>query len=326
MGTALLVVDEGGVIAFANESAAVLLELSTEALMGGSLSTVFAPLSSLTEALSTSGERRGEVQRNDQLLGYRLTQIEADDARRFAITFQDITELRSLRAERDRLLRLATLGDALPTILHELRNPIASITTSVEVALEESLGLPTQKLLHAILCESRRISVSLEGLGVVARQLRAPRPQPVDYAIREACRLMESRARESGVMLADRVPHLPLLPFDGAAMRAVIFNLVANAIHACVAGDVITVVLELRRAPETLVVSVRDTGSGMDAATLEECRTLFFTTRRSGSGIGLALCNQLAEEAGGQLTVQSRAGQGTTVKLELPVLAGHGDE
>lgn len=324
MGTALLVVDEVGVIAFANESAAVLLESSTEALSGGSLSSAFAPVRSLIEGLSTE-EHRGEVQRNDRLLGYRLTRVETEEGERFAITFQDITELRSLRGERDRLLRLATLGDALPTILHELRNPIASITNSVEVALEESLGLPTQKLLHAILCESRRISVSLDGLGVVARQLRAPRPQPVDYAVREACRLMEARAREAGVMLADRVPHLPLLPFDGAAMRAVIFNLVANAIHACVSGDVITVVLELRRAPDTLCVSVRDTGSGMDEATLKECRTLFFSTKRSGSGIGLALCNQLVDEAGGDLIVESLPGQGTTVKLELPVLDGQGD-
>lgn len=232
------------------------------------------------------------------------------------VLFQDISQLTTLRQERDRLLQLAAINAVLPSILHEIRNPIGAITTTIEVMIEEAPAA-TQADLHAILTVLRQLSLTLQGVGAVGRELRCDRPCVVDLPIEEAARVLEAKARSRGVSLVCRVESMPLLALDPAVLRAIVGNLVENALAATASGGRVLVTAQYGAGMFRL--RVRDNGRGMDPEVLAHATDLFFTTKPLGSGIGLSLCARAVETAGGQLRIDSNVGLGTTVDIELPI-------
>lgn len=329
--TAIVILDRDARILVANEHAGALLGRGPMALTGRLLGDLLDGVADLSyRATHPDAERHGEATLEHpsgqrRIFSYTVGSVE-ESARRgndwcYSIVFQDITEVARLRRERDRLLKLATVGEVMPTILHELRNPIAAITTSVEVAMEDMNPGPLQELLYAVLTEARRIDVSLQGLGAAERRLRSERHEPVDHAVREAARIVSGRAAKAGITVLVDVPSMPLLRFDPAAVRAVVFNLMNNSLQFSSPGDTLSVGARLVQGEQGQLFElwVQDTGSGMDEETLAHCTELFFSTRHSGSGIGLSLCKKVTEEAGGRFRVESRLGEGTRVELSLPL-------
>lgn len=223
-----------------------------------------------------------------------------------------------LREERDRLLRLAAVGEVLPSLLHELRNPIAGVTTALEVLIEEMEPGEVRDTLHALLGELRRAQLTLQGIGTADRALRGDGSHhAIDHALRDACRVMSASAREAGVELRTDIPDLPLLPIDAPALRGVLFNLLNNAIAATRGKGTVDVIVRLDGS--TLNVVVRDDGVGMKPEVRARCTELFFTTKARGSGIGLALARRTLESVGGSIDIESEPGKGTTVTLSIPV-------
>ncbi len=204
-------------------------------------------------------------------------------------------------------------------MLHEIKNPLAAITTAVEVLLEEVDEGHLRTELTAVLGEVRRIKLALEGIGLFRTELHSTRRSAVDRSLREAFLVIEPQLRAKGIQGLLRVPDLPPLLLDSSVVRAFFFNLVTNAIHACEPGAEITA--SARLDGETFELVVKDTGCGMSPEVLARCRELFYTTKSNGSGIGLALCASVAEGAGGELAIASRPGAGTTVTVRLPVRA-----
>lgn len=233
------------------------------------------------------------------------------------VVFQDISRVEQLQRERDKLMSLAAIGEALPSLLHELKNPLAAITAAVEVLAEEVEPGYVADQLHAILSEVRRMKLGFEGFGAVHGLLRSKRDSAIDFAIREACRVLEPRLRNAGVVFRHDVADLPLLPLDPAMVRALVFNFVTNALHACNDGG--AVLLHAHLLDRTLNLVVVDTGGGMTPSVLERATELFFTTKQSGSGIGLALCARAVEVAGGELDLSSVPGFGTSVSVRVPI-------
>ncbi|MEZ4468483.1 MAG: ATP-binding protein [bacterium] len=251
-------------------------------------------------------------------MGYEVSEG-ADNT--LVLLFQDITEQVRTRTERDRLLQLATVDEVLPTVLHELRNPLAAVTLAVEVLLEECEPRDDPELteaLHTVLAELRRMSLVFQGIGVGGRSLRMTQVAAVDVAVREVARIMDRLAQQSGVTLHVDVQVLPLLPFDPAVVKAIVFNLLSNSIYACHQGGHIKVSLRPRTS-SSLLLRVTDDGHGMSADVLSDCTRPFFTTRANGSGLGLVVCREAVEEAGGTLDIRSAPGQGTRVSIELPL-------
>jgi signal transduction histidine kinase len=160
--------------------------------------------------------------------------------------------------------------------------------------------------------------LGLQGLGAVGRSLRGGGHEAIDHAIEETVRVVQSAALQSGIRVHHASAFLPLLPFDAAVMRAIVFNLVSNAVHACATGGEVTVRAALR--PHGIFeLEVADTGTGMPPDVVARCTELFFTTKRHGSGIGLALCDRAVRGAGGTLSVDSAVGRGTTFTVRIPI-------
>lgn len=240
------------------------------------------------------------------------------------IAFQDITPFEQMQRDRDRLLQLASISEVMPAVLHELKNPLAGITLMTELLLEDAAPENRDRL-HAVLSELRRLSLTIDGLGRFRHEVRSSRHHAIDHSLREAFALLEPQAASRGIRCTVDVKDMPLLPFEPAAVRAVLFNLVTNAIHACKAGEHIEVMAAFDRPTTTLTLTVADTGPGMPPEVKAHCTELFFTTKAKGSGIGLALCAGVAEAVGGRLTIDSGVGQGTRISLAFPITPGGAD-
>ncbi|MFO0659325.1 MAG: ATP-binding protein [Polyangiaceae bacterium] len=108
---------------------------------------------------------------------------------------------------------------------------------------------------------------------------------------------------------------------DSSLLRQVFDNLVGNAVQAMGGGGTLTIgVNELvMDGLEGVVVTISDTGEGMDTMVRNRARTPFFTTRPSGTGLGLAIVDRIIDAHGGTMTLESRAGEGTTVTVFLPI-------
>ncbi|MEZ4250951.1 MAG: HAMP domain-containing sensor histidine kinase [Polyangiales bacterium] len=225
----------------------------------------------------------------------------------------------SLRTERDRLLQLAAVGEVLPSLLHELRNPIASVTVALEVLIEELPPGEVQDTLHALLGELRRAQLTLQGIGTAANcSLNSEGShQVIDLALEDACRVMSANAREAGIDLRVHVDAFPLLPLNAASLRGVLFNLLHNAIAATSRGGFVEVRGHLEGS--VLRVVVEDSGVGMTPEVLARCTETFFTTKARGSGIGLALAKRTVESVGGWIDISSEPGEGTSVELWIPI-------
>ncbi len=316
-----LLVTRGDMIDYANPRAAALLgrvDLEGESLRALGLPACDGacdgacdedPIRFEHEIVAADGERRR--------LGFTVSRFPSGtDLGGRLLLFQDISQFDGVRRERDRLLQLAAIHAVLPSILHELRNPITAITTTVEVMIEDAPAT-MQGDLHAILCELRQISLTLQGVGAVGRELRCDRDSVVDLPIEDTVRVLEGKARARGVALDVAVDTMPLLRLDPAVLRAVVGNLVVNAVAACSAGDRVSI--RAGFADDTFSLVVQDTGRGMTPEVLARATELFFTTKALGSGIGLSLCSRAVEQAGGELEITSEPGHGTSVAITIPL-------
>jgi two-component system, NtrC family, sensor histidine kinase HydH len=326
LATAVMVVDREGRIDFANARALAVLRMSAAAVLDAPIERILAPFDVLKRAAESGGdEARQSLPLPDSgevIIGYRAQRMSepATGVVRYVVVFQDITQWERMREERDRLMRLAAVSEVLPAVLHELKNPLAAIGTAVELLVEDCKEEEFRERLHAVLPEIRRMSLTLEGIGSVGRDLSSVRCGAVDHALRESFKVLERQAHERGISFVCEVPDMPLLPFDVAMIRAIAFNLLTNAIHACPQGKSIRLRAALtQQEPCELRISVEDTGRGMSPDVAARCRELFFTTKTRGSGIGLALCDRAVSATGGTLHVESQLGVGTKVSLSVPV-------
>ncbi len=321
LDAAVVVVEANGSIAYATDRAASILKTQRDQLLGASVAKLIAPLDELRAEEPAEERRKVRLPQNeDVVVGYRTAAVgEQKSPTHWAVVFQDITSWETLKDERDRLMRLAAVSEVLPSILHELKNPLAAIGTAVEILLEECPPGDIQTDLHSVLTEIRRMSLTLEGIGSVGRGLRAQSYGAVDHAMLQTAKVLSRQAEERGITIDCDVPAMPLLPFDVATIRAILFNLVTNAIHACSSGDSVKVSARLVEDGRRLKMAVEDTGKGMPSAVVERCRDLFYTTKPRGTGIGLALCDRAVKSAGGVLEVDSELGRGTRIRLEVPV-------
>ncbi len=319
LSAGVLLVAADGRITYANPAAAEILRRSLDHIVGRSVADALAPLEFLlAQAVRGGGGPELSVERGDGtqvVVGYSVSAANLGGAR--SVLFQPKHEVLALRQERDRLLQMAALGDALPSILHELRNPLAAVTSALEVLIEDC-DPSLHKDLHAILWEVRRMNLSLQGVGGLVRPMHAKHHVAVDLAVTEACRILEPTAEKHGVRLSAEVPSLPLLPLDWGVVSGVVFNLTKNAIDACEQGGNVLVRATLE-PDDSFAIEVRDDGVGMNSEVLSRCRELFYTQKPTGSGIGLALCQRMAESAGGTLSIVSAPGEGTLVRLSVPL-------
>lgn len=327
LSAAVLVLDVQGVVTFANKRAHDILGRAEIDILGRPIAELLVPLDFIREAASSSPEERfrARIKRPDAsvvVVGFRPNLVEIAGEKRFAIVVQDIGGVEKVREERDRLMQIVGVSEILPAILHELKNPLAAIDNAVELCIEELHEGRAREDLHAILGEIRRMELTIEGLGSMDRDLHSSRVFAIDEALREVVRVLDRQTAPRTIALLADIHPMPLLPFAGSVVRSIAFNLITNAIHACSAGNTISVVARIVKdaaGDSAFEMCVEDDGVGMSPAVRERCREPFFTTKPKGTGIGLALVDRIIKQAGGDLTIASVLAAGTSVQIRVPV-------
>jgi PAS domain S-box-containing protein len=239
----------------------------------------------------------------------------------------DISERRSIEQAARQHEKLAVLATLSAGIAHELNNPIGIISTRLELMLDEAEthGLPGEVVedLNVLYRNIQRVSRIAKGLLSLAKQSTdEPRTFNLNNVIEETLFLMGRMLSKEGIgvgLTLDR--SLGLLMGDPNAFQQVLTNLLLNARDAMHGGGHIQI--ETGPDPERagwLRFAITDSGAGMPPEILEKIWDPFFTTKSSGSGLGLSVSAKIIREHGGTVDVRSKPAHGTTFTIHLPSL------
>jgi two-component system sensor histidine kinase HydH len=217
---------------------------------------------------------------------------------------------------------LAALGEMVATVAHEWRNLLGSVELYAGLLAERAAGVPElDTLCGRVVAGLTRLRAAAANLLAVPRRA-AHDPAPVDlrHLALDTLDAVRRSLAGTGVRLRTRLtPHKVWVAGDADRLRQALLNLLLNALEAL--GERGTLAVHLRVRDGAAVVAVRDTGAGMDPATLARATEPFFSTRPHGTGLGLAVVREVAEAHGARLRIRSRPGRGTAVHLSFP-LAG----
>jgi two-component system sensor histidine kinase VicK len=311
----VLATDLKGNALFANRAARSMIGLG-ETDLPAKLPEVWEEFD-LPEAVARCARREecilARVEAGEGLLQVRLEHLPAFDERRggVLVVLQDLSEGQRLEANQQRFLANAA---------HELKTPITAILGAAELLQttpEEDTGARRRMLKH-ILSESRRMQRLSETLLRLARtgsEQREPRIEPVDLAevVREAAGRVAPLAESADLQVSVEGSSRPVLA-DREWLEQCLLILLHNAIQHSGPGGSLWV--RLRSG----AVSVEDEGSGIPEEDLPHVFERFYRNRHGdrGFGLGLPICKELAERMGGQVSLRSRQGEGTSVEIRLP--------
>ena len=243
------------------------------------------------------------------------------------VDLHDLTQMKRMAGELKRADSLAAVGELSARMAHEIRNPLAAISGSVQlVALSASASEKDRRLFSIILRETDRLDGLLRDFLSYAKPTPPAKvPLNLRRVIADLVALLSTDPRLDGVSIGNGVPEDLLVVFDKDQCSQIFWNLLVNGAEAITCQGRIDIEAELLRGIAgplaergQLRICVRDNGSGMKEADLKRVFEPFFTTKRGGTGLGLATVYRIVERHGGRITVESAVGQGTTVTLYLP--------
>ncbi|MEO8052055.1 MAG: ATP-binding protein [Acidobacteriota bacterium] len=263
---------------------------------------VFLAVGALTGALSDrERKRRRELQRATDQLSETHRQLQ-----------NSIQQLR--RAD-----RLSAVGQLAASLAHEIRNPLGSIEGAVDIVERTTDEERRREFLGIIKKETRRLNGLLTNLLDFSRpripQIRAAH---VDAIVRTVIDLTAHNALQQGIQLELHItPELPPVECDPEQIIQVLLNVTLNAIQASPAGGQIAISVDRRE--NMILMRISDQGSGIAETELDKIFDPFYTTKESGTGLGLAVSYQILAQHGGGIAVERNPDKGMTFTLSLPI-------
>ncbi len=239
------------------------------------------------------------------------------------ITVIDITAMHKLEEEKRRLDRLASLGEMAASVAHEVRNPLASMKTTIQMLATDiqDQNQEAQESISIVLKEIERVDLIVRDLLDFARPRQMHR---VEMYLPELCDrvlgLMQAQFEAAGIEVRRAYSNVLPIQADIGQMEQILFNLLTNALQAMPEGGLLTVSCQavIIGGQEQLELVISDTGTGIVPEHRERLFQPFFTTRAHGIGLGLAITRRLVEEHQGEIIVESQYGYGTAITIHLP--------
>jgi len=329
----LITTDLNGSIYTFNAAATEITGLSADAVTGTNVADIFGDISVPIEialAAASDGEQSPRFE-TDLItpdgfavrIGYGISLLYSKDneASGYIITFQDLTQIRSMEDSVRRKERLAALGRVAAGLAHEIRNPLGAMRGAIQV-LDSGTerGTAQAQLMDIILKESDRLN------GIITNFLNYARPAATNFAeldlteaIRETVTLLRHSPDVSPtheiVSLAGESPLK--ITGDVSQIKQIFWNLSRNAIQAMPDGGTLTFGIE-PRPNNRIRISITDTGRGMPPERVEQLFEPFAHSTTGGTGLGLSIVYQIVRDHGGSISVKSRENGGTTISIDLP--------
>jgi signal transduction histidine kinase len=230
----------------------------------------------------------------------------------------DITDQVQAQVRLARSERLATVGQMLAQITHEIRNPLNALSLNVEMLRDDIAEHPelddSRSLVDMVSAEVERLT-ALSGHYLALARRPEPRPleSTLDVLVAETLRLVGPELRACNVAHDVEVDAQLSVWVDPDQLRQALLNVLRNALQA----HATRVQVRAGTVPGGAWLEVADDGEGMDAVAVRQATEPFFSTKPTGSGLGLSITRQILEDHGGRLSVTSVLGEGTTVRIEL---------
>jgi PAS domain S-box-containing protein len=238
------------------------------------------------------------------------------------LLIRDVTERTLMEQRIQRMQRFMGLGTLVAGLHHEIKNPLSALSLHVQLLEERMAGQMDEEVaenLGVLKAEVARIVGILEKFGDYASIERLNlSPTNVADAVRHTISVIRPKADQQQVQIDLRFSSatLPRIVADRARLEQVLLNLVINALDQMQSGGKLTI--ELTADERSLAIVVADTGPGIPENIRSRIFDPYFTTKRRGLGMGLALCEKVVREHGGQIDAESSAA-GTQFRITLPV-------
>jgi two-component system sensor histidine kinase PilS (NtrC family) len=248
--------------------------------------------------------------------------------------FKDLTQVRDLEEEVRRREWFAKIGEMSAGMAHEIRNPLGGMAGALQMLRREpALDAENARLMDIATREATRLNA------IVTEFLRYSRPP--DLNVKE-CDLRElvddtvalirhdGQVQETQDVVLRHEEHLPRIQVDPDKMKQVFWNLAMNGLQAMPSGGTLAIstgcrrVTSGKRSGEVVEVMIQDTGAGIRREDLNRIFLPFFTTKKDGSGLGLATAQRIVDQHGGWIRVEGEEGRGARFTVCLPAVAGTG--
>jgi signal transduction histidine kinase len=329
---------QDGLVLFTRDTRIVLVSASAERFIGRPRGEI---LGSVVEAVFTDATKLGRIVLDAFALHQAIPQreIELDNGRRIQIALDFIAErgerigallsmrdaesVRRIENEIELSRRLAAIGRLTSGVAHEVKNPINAIVVHLELLREKmrEVDPDTARHMDIIGREIHRLDRVVQMLVDFNRPLEL---RLADFDLRKVVEdvalLASPEAARLGVKLETRLTAAPLpVRADGDLIKQALLNVVLNGVQAMANGGVLEIAT--RQQDAAAAIEVRDQGEGIPPEVRDKVFNLYFTTKRTGSGIGLAMSYRVLQLHNGAIDFVTEMGRGTTFRLILP-LAG----
>ena len=266
-------------------------------------------------------DSRGELE-----IGLTATHLETPGGRAgFLITFQDVTKIKKLERDSAMQQRLAAVGEMAAGIAHEIRNPLASMSGSIQILRQElPLSAEQEQLMDIVLRESERLNTTIRSFLAYARPRRFQIARfDLRRALNDAALLLRnsSEVNDRHEILVDVPPTELAYEADEGQIKQIVWNLATNGLRAMPEGGRLRLVGAEDSISGGVVLMVQDQGIGIPEGELENLFQPFHSTFAKGTGLGLAIVHRIVADYNGEIQVSSQPNAGTTVSVRLPARA-----
>lgn len=332
IATGLVTIDEEGLILQANRAAMHILDPVPARLIGISIDRV---VPGLQEKIKALGAMQGQAaERFDQLyqtptdekltLEVIVSALSLDnDANGYIITFQDLTRVRRLEFQMRQSEKMAAVGQLAAGIAHEIRNPLASISGSIQLLGSSftSRQEEEQHLMRIVLREIDRLNdLITEFLDFVRPEAVKDDPIDLNALTNEVMELVKmNKTLRSDVDQVFSLRSTRLIAGHRDKLKQALLNIVINAYQAMQNSSQARLEISTLDREGKVLLKIRDSGCGIDDIGLRKIFEPFHTTKPKGTGLGLAVTHKIIESHGGRVFVESAKGAGTEFTLEFPV-------
>jgi len=233
---------------------------------------------------------------------------------------KDITENKKLEIEMTRLDRLNLVGEMAASIGHEIRNPMTTVRGYLQILRENKDYIQEIDYFDLMIEElDTANSIITEFLSLANNKMVELKPGNLNTVINKLLPLAQANAMIKDQYIKVELNDLPELLIDEKEMRQLILNLVCNGLEAMSLSGSITIRTYVEKGK--VVLAVQDQGHGIDQALLDKLGTPFFTTKETGTGLGLAVCYRIAGRHNAKISIDTSSA-GTTFYVRFPKIAG----